>query len=1037
MIKFKFTLVILFFVSQISYGQSDFSAINGQFNPSIHPLSPQAADFVQYGNTRASYFTGGVDLKIPLYTYKDNDFELPVFVGYNSSGFVPNRRDGIVGLNWFLSAGGVITRTINGVADDRQGSDLNAAARTEHGLLYGIRNNLGVQSLSKSDVFTNILGTVDVGDFWTIGGGCEFQPDNFTFSMPGYNGKFFLQNDGTVRVEGNAPLKVDLSGVSLQTYNNYSVVNNSEIVITADNGYKYYFGGANQFLEYSVTLAENSPVAAPEINAWHLSKIEAPNGRTATFQYELFNPIGQSFTRSNSNHFLVSLAKVQVGESNSLTNGTGGLVHVDISSSGGESTVRESTKTAYLKGISIDDNTIEFNYSSKAEDFYNDLVLEADHGLKLDNISVKNGTTTLYTYQFGYDYLKNDKRLFLTSLAESGKNPYLFQYHLPANDFPNPQVTDIDYWGFWKGGANTEGKLIPLADIEANGDLTYLSNEREPNPTFGVAGLLDIITYPTNGYSKFEYEGHTYSKRLERRNASNFLAQLFDVNGNAGGVRIARITDYEGATASRVREFKYSKDYVTGGTTSSGILLNWPRYLYYWEWTGPGVRLQRLMMKSSSYHVNHDPGETHIQYGEVTEVVKPGNGCTTYKFTNYETHPDKNEYHTSVVDAETQAHIQILALYNNYIGINMNDRSFERGRPKEVTLYGYKNSAYYPVKKTITDYPNSDDYSDYYVTAVHQTGGLAQSTKKYFYPFLPMTETSITYSDQGQKSLSTITDLTYTGQNYLQTTTTSVSDGKALKAKYRYVSDYMSSGLTAYYQTLANYNNLTPEVKSLVNLYENNMLNRPVEIIQYVDDKATAASFMTYQDIGNAYKSKRNYAYQKWGLKTKTEISGFIESSIDPATWLLTKNSSYDATPDVVLKRYDEKGNVIEQTDRSGITTAAVWGYNYKYPVAEIKNVTYQDVLNVLGQTAIDALNTAPGTDAQVRQQVQLLRSAPSLRSARVTTYTHRPLVGVSSVTDANGVTGYFHYDPFNRLDLVFDKDLNILKRYNYQYQAR
>lgn len=42
------------------------------------PLSPQAADFVQYGNTRESYFTGGVDLKIPLYTYKDNDLELPV-----------------------------------------------------------------------------------------------------------------------------------------------------------------------------------------------------------------------------------------------------------------------------------------------------------------------------------------------------------------------------------------------------------------------------------------------------------------------------------------------------------------------------------------------------------------------------------------------------------------------------------------------------------------------------------------------------------------------------------------------------------------------------------------------------------------------------------------------------------------------------------------------------------------------------------------------------------------------------------------------
>ena len=71
----------------------------------INLLPPQTYDFVKYGNTPVSYFTGEVDIKVPIYTYSDKDFEIPIFAGYNSSGFVPTKRDGIVGTNWFLKCG--------------------------------------------------------------------------------------------------------------------------------------------------------------------------------------------------------------------------------------------------------------------------------------------------------------------------------------------------------------------------------------------------------------------------------------------------------------------------------------------------------------------------------------------------------------------------------------------------------------------------------------------------------------------------------------------------------------------------------------------------------------------------------------------------------------------------------------------------------------------------------------------------------------------------------------------------------------------
>lgn len=54
-------------------------------------------------------------------------------------------------------------------------------------------------------------------------------------------------------------------------------------------------------------------------------------------------------------------------------------------------------------------------------------------------------------------------------------------------------------------------------------------------------------------------------------------------------------------------------------------------------------------------------------------------------------------------------------------------------------------------------------------------------------------------------------------------------------------------------------------------------------------------------------------------------------------------------------------------------------------------------------------------------------------RDARVTTYTHEPHVGVTSIIDENNQTVFYEYDDFGRLRAAFDTDGNLLQANQYQ----
>ena len=73
--------------------------------------------------------------------------------------------------------------------------------------------------------------------------------------------------------------------------------------------------------------------------------------------------------------------------------------------------------------------------------------------------------------------------------------------------------------------------------------------------------------------------------------------------------------------------------------------------------------------------------------------------------------------------------------------------------------------------------------------------------------------------------------------------------------------------------------------------------------------------------------------------------------------------------------------------------------------VAKVQGATYSQVINALG-----------GNLASDLSNLENIRNASSLSNALIETWTYKPLVGVTTYTDATGLTIFYEYDGLGRL---------------------
>ena len=144
----------------------------------------------------------------------------------------------------------------------------------------------------------------------------------------------------------------------------------------------------------------------------------------------------------------------------------------------------------------------------------------------------------------------------------------------------------------------------------------------------------------------------------------------------------------------------------------------------------------------------------------------------------------------------------------------------------------------------------------------------------------------------------------------------------------------------------------------------------------------------------------------------------------------------------VRYSRYDNNGNIEEFIMENGTPVSIVWGYNKQFPIAKVEGLSYSivqnyitDIVNKSNNDTTNCIGLSGCNEATLRVSLNTFRKQSALSEAIITTYTYDPLIGITSITQPNGQVEYYKYDSAGRLELIYDKDLNIIKNMRYNYK--
>lgn len=645
--------------------------------------TPTSASLGIYGNAPVSYNSGRVNISVPIYSTEVRGVPLDISLDYNSSGVLVNTLPGWAGQNWTLNAGGVITRTVNNVADEMKPT-VNEWSFLNYFQSYNFLNSLGCDSVKVREY--SVRSGKNIHEY-------DFSADVFTFNFMGKTGRFFLGNDGEWKVDSdwNIDVEFDVNGS-----NNYVVPVIPNIPETAEsqpktirgfrlrdeNGTLYEFGdmsktetksGGCNATEYSVNIMPMDNGLSKRFltaNAWYLHRVTDRFGNVLYgFAYErgcfmaqfynyyeryIYDDSGcwgtKSYTDLNNGAFPFSAILNMPVYLSGISCGNGVIIHFGSTDVVSVNSLYNDTRI-HDKGLMASyNNIIGIGESQAVTDFaYPFIYLQTDQpdikrfqfSLGQKNSQKRNFPLTSAAIRqlkeiSVWDTSRNDRtRNKKYRLRHSGE-PRFFLKEIDMLSFADKEDTaDTVFIGKYKFTYNDGDKLPGNYATTAADHWGYYNqreytladcnradfyNLRNPNSATMQYGSLRSMTYPTGGTTVLEYEPHDYSHYI-----SDTRDKLIEKDSIAGGLRIKRITDYEDETCKDVlssRTFSYVANGKSSGTLYAKPKYYWPRWAMKTRSGGAVKSASMAMFRSSSIMPLANALHPHVTYSQPSSVVR-------------------------------------------------------------------------------------------------------------------------------------------------------------------------------------------------------------------------------------------------------------------------------------------------------------------------------------------------------------------------------------------------------------------------------